>query len=795
MDKRRLRVSVDHAQRRVSRPGIPFAAKGFDFLEGDLSDAWISPVTGRIQPIPNIEEAGFQTSNAGPFKKFLKADYTFVDDNPSPPANVWSDANPVDEMRGVHYTGDNLEGAGAVTVSSWTENQGFAVFAYSHSSGLEQKGPLIEFGWGTLTDYAIGTSCRIFHDGRAEIWKDGAMMARGSFSGGGYEPGSVRGGSYQRASNEYLMIRAEIVSGRYLLLTSSLGGVFQFACPWADPSLADPEPVTPAGKWWWYVPQGSASVIAAPVYYKLGAYAVSPLYRLSEAPGTAAGVHQRTIPGDGLSSLTLKAADGSAAYDPGSRDIRFRLDLSPGAWVDGLAGIFPPLTVEMPDTDALDVTDLVIDWDFDLPDGPEGISMEVEFLGAAPVADIKEREGRPYLVELLPFGDDTMPPVTLLDGIAGPPQWRDGLTELHERLRFSVRNRLSLLQEAIVRTVMVFDGLPLCQPVGSGVSAVYLAAKEAGYPDSRIVLPDLGYTIPETPPQRAGEWNMAADVGDSWSDVLTRLMDLASHCIWGERPGLSGLEFYVIEPDDSDPPAVTLYRSPEQAEDDGFTPPENELMSFPWHYDDHSADKLPREANLVRITGYDPAADKGIQTYISDDNSRDPLGDPSADGHLGFTREFAYTDPGITTQDAANRVAENVWRAVGRKKLLESWRSFFLTAPSGVPVWRGDVVCLKGGAKDGGDTFPRVSGFQLSPVDESGEGLSVSDGGEWSPADPMPVRLVDYVGGSIVGLGGSSPEDIRKRFWRNLLGGGERRRGWKRIPAVSMGDVVEVPIP
>lgn len=788
MDRRRFTVTADHAQTRVSRPGIPFAAKGFDFLEGELSNAWVNPVTGRLQPIPNSERPEFQTSSSGDYLKLGLSDYDLVDYNASPPADVWAEANPIAEMRGIHYTGDNTEGVGGVTVASYDADQGMTAFVYSHSSGVEQSGILLEFGWDPAAPPlfgAEGVSVRVYHDGRIEIYKEGVMQARGSFSGGGYG----------RATNEYVMIRAEAVSGRYLLLTSSKSGVFQYAVPWADPSLDSPGPIIPAGKWWFYVPKGSASIIAAPVLYPATSYAVSPLYNLSEAPGTVDGLHKRCIPNDGFATLTLKAANGTGAYDPDSREVRFRVDMTPGAWVDGLAGLFPPETVEM-EPDYLDVTSYAIDRHYSLDDGPGGLSVRLVFQGDAPIPDLKEREGRPYLVELTNFEEEGPPTIAFLDGIAGPPTWQDGYSEAHERVTVEIRDRLSLLEDAQVRTAFPLDGLPLCRPVADGESAVLFAAREAGFPDSVIVLPDLGYTIPETPPQRAGDWNMAAEVGDTWADVLSRLMDLASHCVYGCRPGLDGPEFYVLEPSDDDEPVLTLYRSPEQAATDGFAVPINELSVWPWLYGDHNADRLPREANVVRVTGFDPAAEKGLQAYISDDASRDPS-EPYAEGHLGLTREFAYTDPALTTQDAVNRLAENVWRAVARKKDLESWSSFLIVKEDGVPAWRGEKVRLKGGARDGGDSEPRISGFQFSPVDESGEGFmeKPDDLEPYASAHPIPVRIVGYVGGSIVGLGGSDPKEIKRRLGREIKDGGLRRRGWKRIPSVSPLAVVEVAIP
>lgn len=801
IDKRLLKVEFDHAQSRVKRPRIGFTLRGLEFIDGILEGTWVNPVSGKLQPIPNSEEADFTTSNTGRFAKWQLSEGTTRDDNTPAGAFQMAGAMGMHADSAIKFVGTNASGVGFKTDADQPENEGVTLLVFNYGAGTDSDAILADVGFSNSFDYLEGVSVRIHLSGKVLIYRAGLKVGQGSVSGGGYSPGTVRGASYERASNEYVMVRIEAVQGKFLQITTSKGGTFQFACPWT----ADGTAVLPEAQRWWFIPKGGAMVVAAPVLYGYSTpYAVSPPYRFQEIPTAVGGdsdiLTARVIP-DGAATVALVKEDGVTPYDRLTDTFRVKVTFTGAHFVSGVAGGYPRLAVPTPEAEGgpIDVSDWLISCPASLGDGLDGFSIDLSVRGDAPVPLLSEVELRPIRFTLIPHPDDTDPPdpLVLLDGVGGAPDWEDGYAPDQTEVRIKVTDRMTLVKEAQLSETVVFDGLPLCRPVGDGESVVSMCLREGGITNAELeFLPEILnaagelFLIEDTPGQRAGEWNFAGEVGDLWSDILERAMGFAPEVIWGLKPTPDGTRVYAIDPSDADPIEGIFYRTPEAAALDPEYE-ENELGAWPLLYGEpHRRVKLPREANVVRVTGYDAGADKGLQSFISDDDSRDPEATLSA-GKLAATRQFAYSDPALSTQAMVDDLTERIWKAITLRVYIHSWPAFLRFKADGSPIWRGERVTLKASTPEGTDETIRISGFSFEPIDESGGGVMDEDGA----FPPVSIRLAEYTGGATVGLGGSTLDDILRRQRDEIAYGGLRRTGFGRIPSTSMAEVVRLAMP
>lgn len=824
MDKRLLKVEFDHAQSRRSRPRIGFTLSGFDFLNGFLDGTFVSPVTGFVQPIPNSEEPGWQTEDTGRFRKDKLSDADWViNDNDG---GDFASFGPDHADQAIKFVGTNTEGVGIIFGTTLAENTGYNAQVFTYSKGTDQESDLIQMFWADneVLDGG-GVGIKVKHGGKIEIYRDNPDQPvwRGSVEGTGYTPGTVQGGSYARPSDEYVLVRVEADPiGGMLIITTSRGGVCKWKPFWTTPQYnpdgtvaAAAQPVLPAKKWGWYVPEGSATVISAPVVYGAPSpTAVSEIYALAEVPTYMGPIgvdvlSARVIPfsPDVLGELVME--DGVTPFDRTTRTFRVKLTFTGMAFVSGVSGSYPRIatvTVE-PEGGPYDVTKWCQVAPFGVEDGPLGASTKLSVFRTIwetidgvetelpfPAPDLLEAEGRSIRVSFVAseFDEDSPPAIVMLDGVGGAPEWDDSINQASQVVTIQVFDRMFFVREARVKDATPFDGVALCQPITDGESLFTTALREGGIRDAelvnvpRIENPDGSlYIISDTPPQIAGKWNFAPDAGELWSDVLEKGMSQAPQWAWGLRPTVNGVRAYVVDTTGSQSPVATFHRTEETAVLDPAYD-DNELGAWPLlYFRPHKRIKLPREGNLVTVTGYDPGANKGIQAFYEDAESRNPTSPVSGD-NLRFTREIGYADPSLTTMAQVIRLAQVIWASISHRLYTESWPAFLRFLPDGSPVWRTDRVILKEGAPDGTDITIRLSALGFNPMDESGMGLMDETG----PLAPVPIRIAEYSGGAMVGLGGSSAEQIARLQRAAIRNGGMRQRGFGRIPQTSLTQTV-----
>lgn len=793
MDRRILKVEVDHAQSRLKRPSINFTLRGWDFIDGTLEGCFVSPITGKLQPIPNSEEPDFQTSDSGRFRKIKLADGATLDLNT--PAGTFETFGPDHAGQGIRYVGDNTAGIGFTTTAAWAQNTGATILAYAYSQGTDQSGVLVETYWAndaSLTGGGVGF--KFYQDGRADIFKDSPSQPvyKGSFTGGGYTPGTVRGGSYARATDEYVAFRIE-AAGQFIMITSSRGGVIQFKAPWGIDRYKDDgtldeaaEPLLPPKKWGWYVPKGSASIIAAPVIYGFTSpYAISKSYSLAEVP-TYVGpsgvdvLFGRVLPFSPDVTVQLVKPDGVTPYDRTAKEFRAKVNFSGVAFVSGVVGGYPRIATDtsVPSGGPFDISDYVLSVSpFAVEDGPDGAGCDLILRGDCPVAYIDEVELRPFRFSLIPSPDDEdpQPALVLLDGVGDPPQWVDGFEPASQSIHIRVWDRMRLVREAKFRESVVWDGLPLCCPPSDGMSLAGSTLREGGLRDAELVdLPRIEnqdgslFTIDDTPAQIVGQWNLSAKARQLFEDILIQGMEMAPNYMWGLRPKVAGTRAYAVPIDGAESPVVTFYRSLATAATDPSYEI-NELGAWPLLYGEgHHRDKLPKEGNVVRVVGRDPGTGEYISAFIRDNASADPES-PIGPDKLGVPREVFRRIAALTTQAAVNAVTRSLAAAVAQRAYSHGWPAFMRFLLDGSPIWRGDRVRIEKGLKDGTDATVRLSALSVSLVDENGGGLMDEDGN----LAPVSIRLTDYSGGAICGNGGTNAWDIASRQRMQVADGGK----------------------
>jgi hypothetical protein len=795
-------MTLNHAQRRVSRPRIGVTARGVDFQEdGRLS---VCPATGAVRLRANFEEDAFETSNAGVYQKLAEADWDFTNLNAS---GEFQDAALASTgLRYVRFFGENTAGVAGVTKAAYSADQGWAIGVFAYGAGAEQAGQLIEMGWNSTPSGAVsGPSFRFYLDGRVEMWHDGVRQASGSLSGTA---------GFGRSSLEFVLITIERGRGRDVIVRTSKSGAVAFRADWVDAD--DPLSVMfPAGKFWWAIDRGGAMVMACPIVYQTTAYAETRTYVMAEAPGVGETLEDFTgsdrftalndahligHPQGGSATVSLRKVDGTAFVPDGiERSCRVRLALTSGdagirsPWVWGVHLAYPCI-VELTDDDPV-VINSVLGGPvrLELPDGPEGLSATFdvrnpEALEAlAPGASVQE--GTPIKIELWD-PDEVDDPIILLDGELVPPEMTDAHVREGSRLSFRAIDRLRAAWNDKAREALPVDGMPMCRPVGSGISAVLLFLRQTGCDDG-AVLPDLDWTLPDVPGSGreslpSGEFNLSVASGNTWGDMLERLFSRAPLVVWGMRPtGLDAYGFKAVEVSDSDVPIATVYRSvaDAQAADPGLSDREAERLL----YDELRTIPLPLEGNDVRVTGYDPGKQAPIAAHAVWAESVDPTV-AVADrfrGWLGRHRSVEYGDPALTTLDDCQRVCEGLFEQVAAARDLDSLQACLPVDSNGVPIWRGELLTIDDHQDSGDARDSRTSAWSVDLYDESGMGYMA---GQEQP----PYRPCRWSGGALLGYGGVAAWQITS-LAQDRARSAQRYKGFGSVLGVSLVAAVELP--
>lgn len=739
-----LQVLVDTAQRRQSRPRLSLTAAGAEFNGLDYSNTWIDPITNRLMLRPAPLYDAWHTTNTGDYARYTLTSFGLT-------AGTGGWEQKYDKPGGPRLWNAQGMGASVLSSSALGANRGMFVSFFAFNTGNNYNARFFECGWSNGGDGTAGVSLRFWADGKVDVYKDGTNLRT-------YDVG-ISGST--TVPNRYVDLLLIPCARRELLVYNITTGT-GFSHVFEDIAEDAASPViTPAEKFWFYVPDGTVDVEIAPLKFATSGYATSLDSTLMFPPealaameaytnvAPAASVTSARVFGDpayagttSVSAVTLRELDGTAFVADGSlRDCKLKVELSGDGnytpFVYGCHMAYAPTFVDTDDTEEFDLTAYILrepEPSLEVPDDPGGVrftfSIDEPDAREGDVPLLKTLGNRPCRVLI----DD----VVVLDGYIQPPKFTKAENDEAARLEIEVRDRLFAAQQQQFRERVPLDGFPLVKTADGTdylESAIQFLYYGLGVANADMELENETFTIPSIPGAKAGDWNDLIDVGENPYSVLQRLADgYATGYLWGLRPKPIGLPDAIFLDPDNLPagPDYTLYATAEDATT--ALAPEEDVY---WSYREES---LEIEANEVRATGYDPRTRTVIQSYSEDSASKDPTTLPSLRpaNWLGEDRVLGFVDPRLTTQDATDRVASKTLPRVSARNYVGEWTCPMIWHTDGRPIWRGDMVRI-----DGHRDF-RVSSFRVTFRLE---------------VDTFECRPAVYTGGTVLGMGGSGLDE------------------------------------
>jgi hypothetical protein len=697
-----LRLLLDTAVHRAIRTPLMIKEDGRTWQI--FNNTFLDPITYSVFLLPQVLNPSWFTTTTGAFARLARADYQKADTSALPAAD-WVENNLrlagdiYLESRGVNY---------AVFTASQPVNQCmFLSLFVPHGAGSQDTS--LECGWG---EPGAGStiSLRIRASGRCEIWKGATLVGDIQISGAPTEVArNVSGRTGQITVASAATPGPGDVKGRFLdlylmpcrrdtlLIFSSAGGGSNHIFADLDPSVVNT--ITPAGRFWWHVAAGKASVQCVPMNFATSGYVLGRVIALREAPHggeTFTPIVAADLPG-AIGSATITGSvvlsDGTSAFvaDGLEYHARLRVDMAsdgtktPGVYAgDAVIGSY---IVETDDSEVADLSDFVSSFGFFVSEDPAGTRGEIELRGpralAAFCAGIGEQSNRPFELYISDDGAVWKP---FIFGFVGKPksieaaEFRDGSGNVLNDKAFRVvlpwRDRWQMLEEleyeddVISPDAFVFTDIVTAYPQDAGIQ-----------PSEIEVEPDT-FAFPYTVGVSRGEWSEKIEKGIS----IARLLDLwhrdyATSWYMVMRLG----HLFVLRSEATLPSAAQTVASLDPL------PGEATIRRF-------EQETIPPEVTRVAVFGYNPSLRVSLRTRLINPLLEDPTTLPSLrpDGWLGTVRPLYVEDPRFTTQDAVNRAATVMLERLSVVRKMAEWNSTLLRGSDGVPLWRGNVVGVVG---------------------------------------------------------------------------------------------------
>lgn len=700
---------ADHAQLRVKRHRIAVTASGLDFNGVNYSNTWIDPVTNTLmlRPVP-LTDAWYATTSSR-----LGLDAFDLEDG----VDGWAIKRDYAGSRRLYNNLPTRHGGPGSTTTSFGLNRGFYVGFFTFSAG-DDPAVFFECGWSNAGNGSSGVSLRFWKGGQVEIYKGGEPVGYGSI---GVQSGKAE-------DNQFVRVLLIPMRRRELLVYSISGGS-GFVHVFDDIAEDEPSPViVPDERFWAIVPvPATCDVEIAPLEFATSGYATTLPVQLGQAPITGAVLEEwsNAAPAsavtnarvladpsfggsESVSGIAITALDGSTPFVPNgtNRDCLVKVSLTgDGVSTPFVYGVHLGYQGEIAFTDDSEKWDLapfIHAATLDVPDGPDGVSLQLEVMkpdeieaGYAPGF----RLAQPRPVRLL-WND-----VPWFDGILSRAPFTDAVFDDARRVKLEVADLWRALVDYQFRERVPLDGLRLSHSTED--SAIRFVLHQAGFGDDAD-LEDTDFHLPSVPPARCGDrWNFLIEEGDTAAEVLERLhTDFAASFLMGFGPTKNGYVFRFRDPATlGETPVVTLYRTYEDAYNaliaDSWDPADAEEAAYSLVYGEVTENPLPIEANEVRVSGYDIRNRKPIQAFWRDEPSQDPELPPSSRpaNWRGAPLVMGVIEPRCTSIEACRRVVEYIAPLVSKVRRVGGWDSGLLWKQDDdvvVPVWRGDVIELDG---------------------------------------------------------------------------------------------------
>jgi hypothetical protein len=744
-------IEFDHAQLRLAKDRLAILAQGsYEGTNGRVcgwhptlwSTIWADPITFTLMLRPYQLTYDWHTTGTGNYARLAKSAFTFAT------SSKWTEASR-DCSGDTWLVADACTNEWALTTSTWDKNRGWFLSWQCSNTGTDRFEEL-NFGWNSSASGAAGPSVRVWSDGQVEVWKDGAYLGSGSVGGKETQSGTPGQTGANDAGGWMVLFAIPMRKREILFYSPSTGGGFVWVFNDIAEDDADPT-ITPATKFWFMRPSGSATIQVCPLTFPASGYACSQACYFAYPPeiGRAEGTPTLYYDGAGYGTQTVAGTmvktDGSTAFAPDgiTQAVLAKLALSQtGNSTPFVYGALMGYTPEFAYTDSSEQTSIPLEASetdcvaqnislsvTERP-GDARFSFTVRNWRASAIASIDAQSNRPVLIKV---GDQI-----LMDGRAEAPRHTGNANDVLDTLEFEVRDAWASFENYKFNEPVPLDGSTL-------KSALEFILQTVGFDTDLVDIEDPGYTIPKVSGKCAGEWNTLIEAGDSAADWIERLFEsYAGNWFYDIVPTAEGPKFIARSPAGMEQtPSLTLYKTRAEADawftGSGYTAQEAMLYGSTLTVDSWKSHPIAPECNEVRVTGQDPRTGKPLQGYARDEDSIDPTAPPSMrpSNWRGELLRYGLGEPSLTDQASVNKCVELLGPRLTSVRYMAEWGGKMLFETDGAPVWKGGCLTVT----DEGDY--RITALSVDFVKETSLGGTEGNKFLWRPARYMAERIDD----------------------------------------------------
>jgi hypothetical protein len=677
-----IRLDIVEPRTRYDRQAVTVDGSQWDLYAS--SGVGVDSVTNTafLLPLPYTSE--WQTTTSGNYARLQKAQYSLTTgtawaafDRNALAGNTYLQSLNINEKV---YT--PAVGVNAPIYLSW--------FAYNAGNSRFAQ---MKCGWGEQSSHPVELWFNT--DNSVEVYRGGTLVSVGNLTDNNSYPddygdrlGSEAGKSTQNAGKVVDVILIPTRGRELLILSPTEGGGFNAVFDDIPDDYSDP--ITESGPFWWYVPNGQATVqCQAPMRFKTAGTVFSLPTTLRYPPLTGETPDITVYfnaPGYGVSSYTESVTDasGAAFTANGVADtVRLKYVLSG----DGTATHYMYAGViafggsaEQTAGGTIDVTPYQNGGSrLDVGESPSDVTFSFTLKSPADVvtagaAGITTMGNRAF--------DARVGTVAFITGRTLDPQYQYGISEEVSKTVFECRDRWEAFDHCLIADPEPLDGVNL------GTAFAYFA-KLPGYSDSDLDIEYIDFTLPVVAAASQGEWGVIPEVGDTAGEWLNRLYeDFARTYYVGWRPLASGPKFCVYS-------SITLGTVPSGTV---FGTMGSAGFDQSKVYRTFRQTTLRPEANDIYAVGQDRRTRLPIVAHYTDTASANPTTAVNARpaNWLGEKWKYSLIAPEIVTQETANWAVGVLSARLSVARKMAEWRSDFLLKADGAPIWRGDVVKIDG---------------------------------------------------------------------------------------------------
>ena len=688
-----LTIAMNGIENRVQTDQLVVLNDGREWdLENSSPDIYVDFVTftAMLMPLPLTTQ--WSTGPAtGNYARLKKADLLLT-------SSAWQDFS-VPGFQGDNYVYSNSINEKVYTGQSWESNQPMYLSWFAFNSGNDRQVQM-ECGWaeGSTADIRL----RFWTTGEVEIWRNGLKLSHtGNITTPVPYPTKyqVQGGGGTQTSQSTVNVLLIPCRKRELLVLSNLGGGFNSL--FEDISeFADFPDITGAGRFWFYVPLGAASVQVAPCRFKTSGYVIGPETQLRFKPVNGAPHFDfaynnvRNSNSTATATPKLTGPDGSTAWASGT-DCFMRVDMAGDGtetpFLYGGQATFDPVIVQTPDN-----TFVLDDYHLAQPpatmefsESPAGtkftFSLKNPALLATHVPKVDIVSNRPVTASL---GAGSGTTSIVFQGRTPAAKFHQGIRDDVSRLKLECRDWWQVYEQYRFQESIPLDGMLLDE-------AIYYLATLPGFSAGQMNIEPVDFYLPGVDAASKGEWANLPQVGDTIADWLLKLHKTyaARHYI-GWVPNKTGAVFQFISPEGlGTTPLTTLYLTSAESIAAG-----NDKDAYWTWVTEWDEDIFEPEANDIYVVGKNPREPLPIRKHYANLPSMNPLTPPATqpDDWLGEPRRLGYLDPTTTTDEGLLRTLGVLRDRLGVKRKMAEWTGQFLRNTDGSPMWRGDCVRIYG---------------------------------------------------------------------------------------------------